>query len=424
MTGASGDLERRFPRRFLIGAPAVAVAATVAGATGAEAAPPGTAWALGGNANVSTNGSNFLGPTSVSPLIFKTTANRRNPPRERMRIQPNGWIGIGTNSPLAAQVHVVGRGAPQGLSVDNFAAGDDGIAGVFDGGPGTGVEAYGTGRGVFAKAVGGSGTGLRAEAFANNATAVYADGTAFGVRAFSDDVGVSATGEQDGVTGHANPGSTGGFGVTGTGERGVSGFGSSVGVSAIGDRGLYASTNGAGEAGFFSGRVTVQGNLSKSGGSFEIDHPLDPDNRWLRHSFVESPDMMNVYNGNATTDADGHATVDLPDYFETLNRDFRYQLTVIGDFAQAVVARTVQRGSFDIRTDRPRVRVSWQVTGVRQDDWARHHRVVVDERKAPKDRGTRAFAAPGSGARAMDHGPGSEASHRDLPRMVQRPVAP
>lgn len=82
--------------------------------------------------------------------------------------------------------------------------------------------------------------------------------------------------------------------------------------------------------GFYAGNLNVTGKLTKGSGSFKIDHPLDPANKYLSHSFVESPDMMNVYNGNITTDRHGLATITLPDYFEALNRDFRYQLTVIG----------------------------------------------------------------------------------------------
>ncbi|MGH9844628.1 MAG: hypothetical protein ACREEM_38400 [Blastocatellia bacterium] len=69
------------------------------------------------------------------------------------------------------------------------------------------------------------------------------------------------------------------------------------------------------------------GTLSKGGGSFKIDHPLDPENKYLYHSFVESPDMMNIYNGVVTLDETGQAEVELPDYFSALNRDFRYQFT-------------------------------------------------------------------------------------------------
>ena len=131
----------------------------------------------------------------------------------------------------------------------------------------------------------------------------------------------------------------------------------------------------------------MTGSLSKGGGSFRIDHPLDPANKYLSHSFVESPDMMHVYNGNITTDADGYATVTLPDYFETLNRGFRYQLTAIGEFAQAIIAEKIQGGQFVIRTDKPEVEVSWQITGIRQDKWANENRIVVEEDKAVKERG-------------------------------------
>jgi hypothetical protein len=107
-----------------------------------------------------------------------------------------------------------------------------------------------------------------------------------------------------------------------------------------------------GAARYFEGNVTVTGNLSKGGGSFKIDHPLDPANKYLYHSFVESPDMMNVYNGNVTTNQRGVAVITLPDYFEALNRDFRYQLTVIGQFAQAIVAKEISRNRFTIKTSK------------------------------------------------------------------------
>ena len=139
--------------------------------------------------------------------------------------------------------------------------------------------------------------------------------------------------------------------------------------------------------GVFAGNLTVLGNVSKGGGSFKIDHPLDPANKYLSHSFVESPDMMNVYNGNITTDKHGLATVVLPGYFGALNRDFRYQLTVIGQFAQAIVAEEIENNRFVIRTSKPGVRVSWQVTGIRQDAYANADRIPVEEDKPPKERG-------------------------------------
>jgi hypothetical protein len=100
--------------------------------------------------------------------------------------------------------------------------------------------------------------------------------------------------------------------------------------SAIGAAGIWGiqGPSISAYAGYFTGRTHVAGVFSKGAGSFKIDHPLDPENRYLYHSFVESPDMMNVYNGNVVTDNDGLAIVTLPDWFEALNKDFRYQLTV------------------------------------------------------------------------------------------------
>ena len=157
--------------------------------------------------------------------------------------------------------------------------------------------------------------------------------------------------------------------------------------------GLSESGNGveglsiSGKAGKFTGDVEVTGNLSKGGGAFKIDHPLDPENKYLYHSFVESPDMMNIYNGTVTTDENSQAEVTLPSYFEALNRDFRYQLTVIGQFAQAIVASEIRDGHFVIATSTPGVKVSWQVTGVRHDAWANKHRIKVEEDKPEPERG-------------------------------------
>ena len=64
--------------------------------------------------------------------------------------------------------------------------------------------------------------------------------------------------------------------------------------------------------------------------AFKIDHPLDPHNKYLSHSFVESPDMKNIYDGVVVFDDKGGAEIKLPDWFGALNKDFRYQLTAMG----------------------------------------------------------------------------------------------
>ncbi|HEY3244913.1 MAG TPA: hypothetical protein VGM03_16350 [Phycisphaerae bacterium] len=163
----------------------------------------------------------------------------------------------------------------------------------------------------------------------------------------------------------------------------------------------------AGGNSHFADDVDVTGTLSKGAGSFKIDHPLDPENQYLYHSFVESPDMMNIYNGNVVTDENGTATVELPAWFEALNRDFRYQLTVIGQFAQAIVAEEVSGNRFAIRTDKPNVKVSWQVTGIRHDAYAAAHRIPVEQDKPAAARG--AYLHPAEHGQPAERG--IEAGH-------------
>jgi hypothetical protein len=133
--------------------------------------------------------------------------------------------------------------------------------------------------------------------------------------------------------------------------------------------------------------VNVTGSLTKGSGTFKIDHPLDPQGKYLYHSFVESPDMMNVYNGNVVLSAFGEATVELPDWFEALNREFRYQLTCIGGFAPVFVADEIVGNRFRIAGGRPGLKVSWQVTGIRHDAYAEANRVQVEVEKGPNERG-------------------------------------
>lgn len=135
-------------------------------------------------------------------------------------------------------------------------------------------------------------------------------------------------------------------------------------------------------AGYFNNSVLVSGNLnvgatlSKSAGTFKIDHPQDPENKYLIHSFVESPDMMNIYNGNVTTDSKGLASISLPDYFMALNKDFRYQLTAIGEFSQVIVKEKIKENRFVIQTEKPNIEVSWQITGIRKDPYAEKNRII------------------------------------------------
>ena len=212
--------------------------------------------------------------------------------------------------------------------------------------------------------------------------------------------GTSAAGTavvgQGAVIGVAGVTTDGFAGVSGSSQNGIGVSGNSSnadgvhGVSGSTDP-LFAAIRGlAGNgayAGRFTGDVTISGTLSKGGGSFKIDHPLDPENKYLYHSFVESPDMMNIYNGNVTTNENGDAVVKMPEYFDALNAEFRYQLTVMGTFAQAIVAEKMKGNRFVIKTNAPNVEVSWQVTGVRKDAFANKNRIRVEVEKDERERG-------------------------------------
>jgi|HubBroStandDraft_1064217.scaffolds.fasta_scaffold37841_2 hypothetical protein len=201
--------------------------------------------------------------------------------------------------------------------------------------------------------------------------------------------------------------STNGYGVSGKSFSGVGVTGSSttdIGVSGItsGDNqdgviGVDASAGGGtgvlaysmnGTSLYVNGGAMVTGSLSKGGGSFKIDHPLDPARKYLYHSFVESPDMKNIYDGTVTLDQDGRAVVSLPDWFGALNRDYRYQLTAIGAPAPDLyIAAKVSGGAFAIAGGASGQEVSWQVTGIRQDAWANANRIPVEETKPAEDQG-------------------------------------
>ena len=259
----------------------------------------------------------------------------------------------------------------------------------------TSIQSTGSATGPFSATM----VGINQASGALNGFGVFGDsfsGNGAGVLAAAEGGGIGVFGQ----AGFHNLGGQGVFGESfgtqvspnGFGPDGVDGISHSTlgsGVAAVntttGD-GLFAQSTG-GFAAFFLGDVDVDGNLSKAGGSFKIDHPLDPANKYLYHSFVESPDMMNIYNGTVTTDARGNATVAMPEWFEALNRDFRYQLTCIGGFAPVYVAQEITENQFRIAGGAPGMKVSWQVTGVRHDAWADAHRIPVEQLKTGREQG-------------------------------------
>jgi hypothetical protein len=204
-----------------------------------------------------------------------------------------------------------------------------------------------------------------------------------GVRGFSTSSGIGVLGQG------------GRLGGTGPGLRGenVNADSAAAGVEAAtngsGPALLAASTNAVPTAGLFRGNVTVEGNLTVTGtkSGFLIDDPTDPAAATLAHTPVESDDYTVTYSGNVRTGPGGRATVRLPAYVSAVAGDWRYSLTPIRSFARAIVAREVRDDSFVVRTDRPRVKVSWVLIGTRRDAYATAHPFVAQRPKRKADRG-------------------------------------
>ena len=316
----------------------------------------------------------------------------------------SGMLGVTFNQVPGDASGVFGSSVANGNGVTGFVGSQTGVVGSSV--RGTGVRGVSTGVGVFGENV----RGRRGGAAGVLGVSVQGPGVRGDTTQGAGVLGSSA--EFHGMLGRTFGGRSGSMGGHISAEPGSGAAGISfvdVGVNGF----SFAGTGVRGEssdglAGEFIGDVRVTGAVFKGGGGFEIDHPLDPENRYLAHSFVESPEMLNVYSGTVTTDTSGDAEVRLPDYFEALNGDYRYQLTVIGEFAQAIVAREIEDNRFTIRTDRPRIKVCWQVTGVRQDPWAQANRIAVESNKDDTDRGRylhselRGRAEPGIGSRANE----------------------
>lgn len=258
-------------------------------------------------------------------------------------------------------IGVTGTVGDQGIGVDGYSPNRYGIHGATQSGSAVYGEASGAGDGGYFFST--SGTGL--------------SGTSTGVT---------------GIFGSTTNFSTGSVAILARNS------GAGYGLAATGPNiGAYAAQSSGSNAAYLGsqccaadlyGTVNVHGTLTKSAGSFRIDHPLDPTGKYLSHSFVESPDMMNIYNGNVALDGSGQAWVELPAWFEALNMDFRYQLTAIGaPGPNLYVAQEIVDNRFRVAGGAPGGRVSWQVTGVRHDKYAEMHRIPVEEEKSGPERG-------------------------------------
>jgi hypothetical protein len=305
-------------------------------------------------------------------------------------------IGYGVYGKSNTGVGVVGESKGDGFAVYGYNDDINGKGVVGKSLHGTGV--YGSGGyndGVFGNSSSGNGVhgqsdggpGVFGNSHSSNGVYGISD-TGYGV--------VGSSTNLSGVVGNSLEST----GVEGDSLNGVGVYGFS-----LNGRGLVGQSDN-GYAAYLDGRVYIRGSLQKPGGSFKIDHPLDPSNKYLCHSFVESPDMKNVYDGVVTLDKRGEAEIDLPDWFAVLNKDYRYQLTSIGSpgpnlFVEKEISESItdhidtvnsnnchrNQSSFKIAGGTSGMKVSWQVTGIRKDPWANAHRVQVEEDKPDKERG-------------------------------------
>jgi hypothetical protein len=200
----------------------------------------------------------------------------------------------------------------------------------------------------------------------------------YGVRGEADFIGVLGLAEGE-VVSQKVPGVTEPYGM------GVWAQGNTVGLRAVGnldDPDAWAAD--------FYGSVEVGGSLLVEGTKmFRIDHPLDPECKYLMHACVESAERQNLYSGTVELDGNGEATVQLPDWLPALNADIRYQLTSVGAPAPSlhVSAELDDSARFAISGGPPDGKVSWQVSGVRQDAFARANTFEVEVSKAEAEVG-------------------------------------
>lgn len=326
-------------------------------------------------------------------------------------VSPN--IGVRGTASLSTGIGVYGSGAGYGIrgvllgsgaaqagvygSANTSGSQSAGILGESDNPDSYGVYGFNT------ATVGGLALGV----LARGGLALEAQGITFGSRSTGTNIGAM------GESGRTSSGATGvrgsshnenGIGVLGVMGEFVEGVGTYVGVNGVITRGtdrgvvgdsdattgtpygVFGDTDGAGWAVYASGNSGASGTKS-----FRIDHPEDPDNKYLLHYSSESPQPMNFYSGNVITAENGYAWVDLPSYFATINTDFRYQLTVVdetGEFTQAIVSKKIKGNRFQIRTSQPRTEVSWRVEAVRNDAYVRYYGAPEVMEKNEVERGT------------------------------------
>ncbi len=311
---------------------------------------------------------------------------------------PSGGGGGGFTLPYAGSTSSSGNAfsvtnTGDGPAIYAESTGHDGIRAKSSAATKSGVYGYTStqeGYGVY-----GRNQGSGALGFLGGQDTEWADGRDVDVGVFGRADGayrLGVLGLSSGTGGYGTAGkelSSGNWGVLGSTDAGVMG---SVETSTGEEYGVWGidHTGGVGFAGAFTGDVAISGSLNVSGTkNFRIDHPLDPANRYLYHAAVESDEVLDQYTGNVVLDGSGRAVVELPDWFEALNTDFRYQLTPIGAPAPNLhVAEGVRDNRFTIAGGAPGMTVSWLITARRNDPFMQAHPFQVERDKPEAVRGS------------------------------------
>lgn len=371
----------------------------------------GDAWELDGNAGTNA-GTNFLGTTDAQGLDFRTNNTIR------MRVGAGGPVWVNNAVPFASTVYsVFALGADNGIISE--AINGDAIVGQSIGGNGDALVGINTGSGaaLFTNSQGtgeaiigvNSGTARTAELVtlnaANNdiALAIFNEGTGRTINAQSNNTtnvtqtifaaqnttnlsanAAAVWGQSDGIRGgvllssafnNASIGATGqyigGGNIDAAGLVGLANSNAGWGYGVIGEGNWYA-LYGFGDFGVTGGKF------------FEIDHPLDPENKILRHANIESNEILNHYRGNVILDQNGEGTIELPDYFHSININFSYQLTPVGaSMPNLYVSQEIADGVFKVAGGEANKKVSWVVQAERNDKYMTKHpdRKVMEKEK-------------------------------------------
>ena len=320
------------------------------------------------------------------------------------------------------------------------------------------------GYGAFGYATATSGTtyGLFGQSDSTTGRGVYglataASGDTYGVYGRSDST------DGRGVFGSATAGSGstlgGRFENASTSGRGVGGYATAATGLNYGTYGQCSSTSGRAVYGWASATgasdtpygvtgscstatlgyaVYALGDMGASGTkSFRIDHPSDPENKYLLHYAAESPEVINFYSGKVTLDGRGEAVVELPAYFAGINKDPRYLLTAVGapmpmlhvaeEISDEALTAGEQAGPgiapptcwFRIAGGAPGAKVSWEVKALRNDLRVRMHGAPVEREKTGLERGK--YQHPEYYGRPPEMGMDYDAGSADSPVRYQQP---